>query len=424
MQQLAQQVEVRELAPLVASPRTFSNIFNVREVAGRRVLVNDGLSRQLILLDSSLALSRIVIDSTVSPGVQSYGPGASPLIAYLGDSSLFVDRESRALLLIAPGGTIVRTMASPAQARDFPNLLASASTTDRDGNLIMRAQLPPSTKRVGDPSARIATEETRLPDSTYLLRANFATRVVDTVARLKQTGGMRSLATREPGAQPKPQGFIVSPIETLDDWAMLSDGTIAIVRGGDYHVDFIRSNGLHETTAKLPFDWKSMTDDDKQRIVDSVKRVVDEAPSKAGLPAGSFAALDAQREALVGNVMRLPGAAPEPPRRIVSRPGLRPPQFQYRFVPFDEMPSYFPPLRMGYTKGDADGNLWILPTTSAQSKAGELVYDVVNSKGVMVERVRLPLGRMIAGFGRGGIVYLINKDAAGLWHLERTSVKR
>jgi hypothetical protein len=71
---------------------------------------------------------------------------------------------------------------------------------------------------------------------------------------------------------------------------------------------------------------------------------------------------------------------------------------------------------------DLDGNLWILPTTSAQSKQGELVYDVVNPKKGLFQRVRMPLGRSIAGFGKGGVVYLQSGDRTNGFYLERARV--
>ena len=92
------------------------------------------------------------------------------------------------------------------------------------------------------------------------------------------------------------------------------------------------------------------------------------------------------------------------------------------FVPLKEIADYYPAIRSGAARADLDGNLWILPTTSAQSKAGELVYDVVNSKGELFQRVRLPVGRSIAGFGRQGVVYLMHRDTAKGWFLERTKI--
>lgn len=422
----SQTIPVRELSTPVVSPRTFANIFNVRQVAAGSVLVNDGLSRQLVLLDNKLAQVRVVLDSVASPTGERYGAVAAPLIAHLADSSFFVDREAKALLVIDPNGKITRTAASPTGLREFNLLFASASAVDHAGNLLIRAVTPTPSKRIGDTTSSTVVLEIRQPDSTFILRSNFDTRKTDTIARLKQIGAMRTISTRPPTGRPS-QRLIVSPLETMDDWAVLSDGTIAFVRGGDYHVDFLRANGQHESGAKLPFDWKPISDADKQRIIDSTRKAVDAAAADAGAKGGPVAALNAQRDALIGSVVSLPGAAPVVQPRVEAAVGSAPPPaatvtlIPYEFVALSEMPSYYPPLRMGFSKGDADGNLWILPATSAQSKAGELVYDVVNNKGVLVERVRLPLGKSIAAFGAGGIVYLMSKDATG-WHLERSKV--
>jgi hypothetical protein len=49
-----------------------------------------------------------------------------------------------------------------------------------------------------------------------------------------------------------------------------------------------------------------------------------------------------------------------------------------------------------------------------------LVYDVMNARGELFERVRLPLGRAIGGFGKGGVVYLTSGDLKSGYHLERS----
>ena len=92
------------------------------------------------------------------------------------------------------------------------------------------------------------------------------------------------------------------------------------------------------------------------------------------------------------------------------------------YVPINEIADYYPAIRSGAAKADLDGNLWILPTTSAQAKAGELVYDVVNNRGELFQRVRLPVGRSIAGFGHNGIVYLMYREGTTGWFLERTKI--
>ena len=92
-------------------------------------------------------------------------------------------------------------------------------------------------------------------------------------------------------------------------------------------------------------------------------------------------------------------------------------------VPLSEIPDYFPPIHRNTAGPDLDGNLWVLTTTTAQSLHGELVYDVLNPARGLFERVRMPIGRSIAGFGRGGVVYLQSGDRAGGFTLERVKVE-
>ena len=86
------------------------------------------------------------------------------------------------------------------------------------------------------------------------------------------------------------------------------------------------------------------------------------------------------------------------------------------------MADYYPPIRYGGATADEDGNLWLLPTTSAQSRRGELVYDVVNPHHINFYRVRMPVGRSIAGFGKNGVIYLRYRSGEE-WRLKRTRVE-
>ncbi|MEP6832856.1 MAG: hypothetical protein ABJB74_05650 [Gemmatimonas sp.] len=67
--------------------------------------------------------------------------------------------------------------------------------------------------------------------------------------------------------------------------------------------------------------------------------------------------------------------------------------------------------------------LWILPATSNAARGG-LLYDVVNAKGVLMERVQLPPDRIIVGFGRNGAVFLSHGLGETRSVLERVSVVR
>ena len=91
-------------------------------------------------------------------------------------------------------------------------------------------------------------------------------------------------------------------------------------------------------------------------------------------------------------------------------------------VPLSEIPDYYPPIHRNAAMADLDGNMWVLTTTTAQSAHGELVYDVLNPKRGLFERVRMPVGRSVAGFGKGGVVYLQAGDRTNGFTLERVKL--
>ena len=68
-----------------------------------------------------------------------------------------------------------------------------------------------------------------------------------------------------------------NPLPIVDDWAVLSDGSVALIRGRDYHIDFINADGSVTATSKLPFDWQKLSDEDKIAVVDSAKAAAEKA---------------------------------------------------------------------------------------------------------------------------------------------------
>ena len=430
-QQATQQaVPVRELAPAdVQSTVNFGNIFGVRQLAGGKVLVNDGVRRQLVVLDSTLSHATVVIDSTAGTS-NSYGPRSAPLIPYLADSSLFVDGISLSLLVIDPRGQVVRVMSAP-QPGDLRFLAAGASAVDNKGRLIYRAPVMVNAAQRAAPGApnTAAAMSAQFPDSAPIVRADFDTRQVDTIGRVKQQSGARGAMGQNAKGQMTVK-MTINPLVTVDEWAVLSEGSVAFVRGHDYHIDWLHPDGTRSSTPKLPFDWKRLTDEDKQKLIDSARTADAASQAKAAEDAKNNPSAAAKAAAAggameIGTVIVRHGTGDIPVGGGAGgMPSMMSQSFtrEIDFVPLKEIADYYPAIRSGAAKADLDGTLWILPTTSAQSKAGELVYDVVNRNGEMVERVRLPLGRSIAGFGRGGIVYLMWRDATNVWYLERTRI--
>ena len=77
----------------------------------------------------------------------------------------------------------------------------------------------------------------------------------------------------------------------------------------------------------------------------------------------------------------------------------------------NEMSDYVPPFTPGAARGDADGNLWVRTTIGIN---GGSIYDVISTKGELLKRVQMPPGRVVSGFGAGGVVYLGVREQGGV----------
>jgi hypothetical protein len=246
------------------------------------------------------------------------------------------------------------------------------------------------------------------------VRANFETRTVDTIGMVRIPLRSTTYRTVAPGGDQSSR-VVMRPVSWTDDWVVTSEGRVAIVRGQDYHIDWIEPNGMTRSTPKMPFDWLRITDEEKSRLADSARAAQQEM-------------LDAARARDAARVPR-PGVGAgvsfiystnhaDGTSMSVSLDAT------IAAAPNDEVPDYYPPIRAGAVSADLDGNVWILPNTSTRADSGRVVYDVVNRTGELFERVQLPAGRSIAGFGPNGAVYMMWRDAAEAWHLEHATVRR
>lgn len=376
-------IPIRSVTTLASTDSgVVANVYVLHAMSDGSVLLNDGTNKRLLLFDSTLKRYTIIAD-TAGEASQGYGTGSGGLLLFPSDSTAFVDRTAQALLIIDKAGKIARVTAPPkvADMRYFAGSVYGVPGFDAAGRLYYRAERSAAFPSVAFGETAPDTILT-LPDSAPIIRADFETRRLDTVAMMKLPVQKYRL-TRSATAN----GFftMVNPLPTTDDWAHLSDGTVAIVRGQDYHIDWYAPDGTHRTTPKMPFDWRRVTDDDKTRMVDSVRRLQDsiidaQIAKAASAPAGR------------GGVGMLSPAALESRRGLVVSPG--------------DLPDYHPPIRVGsQIRADLDDNLWIVPSTSLQAKGGILI-DVVNRDGEIVERVQLPPGRNLHGFAPGGIIYM------------------
>ena len=479
-------------APLAKATRPIGGANMLRALSDGSIFVNDVQRRQLLRFDATL--QNVVIVADTAPGaLMPYGQRPIGLLPYLGDSSIVVDPATLSMVVLNRDGKTVRVMASPRtnDVNTLSNMNLGSHAFDQKGRLYYRqgnagggpggggmammfgsgndrggggrggqpggqggnnqqqarGGAQPARPAAGDdpafrgggqgggqpfggPGGRGFNPASQ-PDSVPIVRVDFDTRRADTVAFVKVPKNETQMTRGEDGSMKL--SIKINPLPQADDWALLNDGTVAIVRVLDFHVDYYRPDGSHVASDKLPFDWKRISDDDKAKLVDSLQTLAKAATERAaGNGGGGF-------------------------------------RMSFEPVAADRLPDYYPPIKAGTTIADFDGNLWVLPATSnlsaqlaaqfmggmggmggrggpggplgaaGASGAGRgtfgaarapgdtargnmpaaamgmmtammnqppLVYDIISPAGQMVERVKLPAGRQLIGFGPNGAIFL------------------
>jgi hypothetical protein len=401
-----------------SSSHAFGAVATVRQLPGGGVLVNDVQKRQLSLLDPSLAPRGVVADSA-SGTANSYGVRPGGLIPYLGDSTLFVDPAGLSMFVIDPAGKIARVASVP-RSQDAPSLGSSLFGNpglDANGRLVYRSASIRFARPAAPANGKGLPTFPDPPDSAALVRVDLTTRKLDTAVFFKIPKIKMNIQQTENGVTVTNEQ---NPMPIVDDWAVLADGSIAIVRGQDYHVDILHADGTMSSSAKIPFDWQRLSDEDKVAVVDSAKAAFERArtaignnPGANGRGGGGAGGGGGGRgEGTI--VMSFRGGEGGGIR--TGDTGGMPP---VTFISPSELPDYRPAFTQNAARADLDGNLWIRTSATRAGAVAGPIYDVINAKGELVDRVQVPPGRQVVGFGKGGIVYLAASDASGAW-LERT----
>jgi hypothetical protein len=385
-------------APDAISPRVLGSPVAVRQLRDGRVLVNDTQRRQLLVLDIGLTTITVVADSS-SGNTKSYGAKPGGLIPYLADSTLFVDPAGLSMFVIAPNGAIARVASVPRSqdAAALGNNNATLPGLDAQGRLIYRGLT--RVKQVVNGGLTTAV----FPDSIDIDRIELATRRVDTLGYFKVSRAKMTITQTEHGMSVSGE---LNPMQTVDDWAVLADGSLAIVRGQDYHVDIVRADGSVHEAPKIPFEWVALTEEMKQAVLDSAKAQLTRAMNGGPMPS--------QMMELHGGAAAIGGhGAPSSGGANAQMPPIT-------VVGINDLPDYQPPFTAGAARADVDGNLWVRTSATRKGVVGGPIYDVIDANGRLVERIQLQPGRQIVGFGPRGVVYMSARDERGAW-LERTT---
>ncbi|HUR00199.1 MAG TPA: hypothetical protein VM166_12140 [Gemmatimonadaceae bacterium] len=435
---------IRQLGPVTrVGTEPLGAVSSVRQLPGGRVLVNDIVGRRVVLFDSTLTQFTVVADTT-SATANAYGARPGGLIPFRGDSTLFVDPASLSMLVIDPNGKMGRVMSVP-RANDAGFLIGGPfgfPGFDQQGRLIYRA--PPRINFTGGGGPGRMPQIPQPPDSAAIVRVDLATRSVDTLTWFK-TPKIQMQMTHTPDGGVRINASM-NPFPQTDDWAVLPDGTIALVRTKDYHVDFLSPDGKLTSAPKIPFQWERLTDSAKVAVIDSARAALERNRANAAAGGAAGAALSgggfavqiggpesrAERTRAGAPAAPAPSPTAQPGTATITTggnttvtaigpggAGLGGPGFMPTMVSPTDLPDYRPAFGPGSIRTDAEGNLWIRTSQNVDARP---VYNVVNREGALIDRVQLPKNRVLAGFGTGGVVYLAVRDGTTA-HLEAARVK-
>ena len=180
--------------------------------------------------------------------------------------------------------------------------------------------------------------------------------------------------------------MMVQPMTPADDWAVTQAGWIGLARHTPYSVDWVGTDGRLLRGAPIPYTPVAVVEADKEEY----RRARQEQGSM------QISMSDGGGDASISE-----GPAPSGPP-----PGM--PELKW--------PTHKPPFLEQSVLAGPDKRLWILRA----GPAGETLarYDVIDSTGSVRERVTVPAGSRIVGFGVSS-VYVVRTDEDGLQWLER-----
>jgi hypothetical protein len=358
--------QVRLERPRVAFPEDFGTIQTVRELPDGSVLVADPLGKALYRLDLAAGTRRVVGSEGQGPAEYRQPDAVWPLP---GDSTLLVDLGNGRVVALGPdlafGPTMPIGLSEPGPGRTL--VLALPQGMDARGRIYTRA--------LGGMGGGA------LPDSAPILRVDRGTRAADTVANFKLPD--RTQATSG-GANNRNVQISNVPLSPEDAWGVAADGSVAVARAGDYHVDWIAPDGRVTRGAPVPYDPVRIGTAEKGQWV------AEQGRSGGGIGIGVE---------IENGQMSMSFARGGGDRRGVDA---------YAW------PDRMPPFYGGRLPIDPQGRVWVRRALKAGSPS---TYDVFDRAGRRVSTVLLDEGKRVVGFGKG-VVYVVAFDDFDLNYLE------
>jgi hypothetical protein len=368
----AQQVPLRDLPkPVKEIEDPFSLVMGIAELKPGQVVVVDGMETTVTHVDFATGAKRVLGRKGNGPGEYNNPVG---VIRLPGDTILVLDapgggggaaiRAVKFLPNFNPGttsnmmlmntadttivqGTMFVDRAGKLYSTSVKLLMGPTGPTPADSMIIVRFDLEanPGFTRLGAiKTPQTGSQERRLEGSTIVVRVPFA------------------------------------GLALADAWTLLPDGTIAIIRGKGYTIEFLGRDGKTTPPVAIPYERIRVTEADKK------------------------AELDWQREQL-NSVMAVIKKT-MPPNLTLDLAITPPPSW----------PVEYPPIAAIIAWPAPNGNVWVRRSVPARLDREQ--WDVIDRSGKLVARWQLPPSTSLIGIGANA-VYTSRRDEDDLRYLQR-----
>jgi hypothetical protein len=346
--------------PSASYAEPFSLVGGIRELKDGRVLVSDPLEEALYALDPGLTAAETIARQGQGPDEYRQPDG---LLAWPGDSTLMLDLGNGRMTIVGPDYAFTRTIPVVQQEGTGLQIIIPGGV-DGSGFLYYQPR--------GDGVIRDTAEVVKWrPDSGE---------EPVPIARIKLTDVNESTSGSGGNIQ---QRVMPVPLSPEDGWAVGPDGSVAVVRSADYHVDWIRSDGSSVSGPAVSYDSVPIRGADKEEWAEA-------------LAASGMMMMVTDENGQVNASMR--------------RGGGRTPAVD-RF----EWPEFKPPFVPESVRVDPLGYVWV----ERYVRAGDpTLFDVFDGTGRRVAEVEAPPRSSLRGFG-DGTLYLTRWDDLGFRWLSR-----
>jgi len=371
----AQVPERRLTKPDATFFEAFGMVGGLRELRDGRVLIADPLGQALVAVDLVAGTADTIGRVGAGPGEYRQPDGVFPLP---GDSTLLVDLGNGRLTVLGPDLSFGETTpigqggqgrgGGPGSTMSGMNVVLPRGT-DSKGRVYFQA-LGMGMRPGG-----------QLPDSAPIKRWDRATGAFDEVAQVR----LQERRTETSGGRNNHNVRLIQiPLSLQDAWAVGWNGRLAVARTDGYYLEWIEPSGR-------------VRGDDVSYQPVRIRRAEKEEFVNRSSSGGLMIGMEISNGARSMSFGRGGGG------------GGRPDIDDY------EWPEAKPPFVASGVRVTPEGDAWVQHSVAAGDAP---IFDVFGADGHLKERVTLPVGREVVGFGRAH-VYVVLRDEFDLQWLER-----